>query len=154
MKQVELFSDGSSLGNPGAGGYGVILRFNGYQKELSKGFSNTTNNRMEIAGVIAGLSALKEPCEVTIVTDSQYVIKGMTQWIAGWKKNNWLNSGKQPVKNKDLWQELDAASACHKVKWIWVKGHNGHSENEQCDILARTAATGCCLGEDTGYNNP
>lgn len=151
MKQITLFSDGSSLGNPGPGGYGVILRYKEHEKELSDGYALTTNNRMELLGVITGLQALKEACEVNIITDSQYVINGMTKWIYGWKKKNWTNSANKPVLNKDLWQTLDSLVIKHKVTWTWVKGHDGHEENERCDVLAKNAASQPNLKEDKGY---
>ena len=138
-KQVEIFADGACSGNPGPGGYGTILRYGDQIKELSGGARNTTNNRMELMGVIVGLEALKRPCQVSITTDSQYVYKGITQWIHGWKKNNWKNSQKKAVLNQDLWQRLEQAAAPHQVEWHWVKGHAGHVENERCDELARAA---------------
>lgn len=141
MKEVTLFTDGSCLGNPGPGGYGAILRYKQHEKELSKGYVNTTNNRMELLAVIAGLSSLKERCKVLICTDSQYVKNGIESWIAGWKKNNWKTAARKDVKNKELWQKLDVLCNEHEVSWQWVKGHNGHSENERCDVLARTAAS-------------
>ena len=112
----------------------------GHEKELSQGYELTTNNRMELMAVIAGLSALRESCRVIVTTDSQYVKQGITTWIAGWKKNNWKTSSKTPVKNKDLWQQLDELVQKHELSWCWVKGHNGHAENERCDRLANTAA--------------
>jgi len=138
-QQVEIFADGACSGNPGPGGYGTILRYGDQIKELSGGARNTTNNRMELMGVIVGLEALKRPCQVSVTTDSQYVYKGITQWIHGWKKNNWKNSQKKAVLNQDLWQRLEQAAAPHQVEWHWVKGHAGHVENERCDELARAA---------------
>jgi len=137
---VELFTDGACLGNPGPGGWGTILRFKGNERELSGGEPATTNNRMEMQAVIEGLRALTRPCKVTITTDSQYVLKGMTEWIAGWKKRNWRTADKKAVKNVDLWQELDTLCAPHQIKWVWVRGHDGHIENERVDVLARTEA--------------
>lgn len=140
LKKIEVFTDGSCLGNPGPGGYGVVLRYNGHTKELSCGYFMTTNNRMELMAAIAALESLKAPCDVTITTDSQYVRKGITEWVAGWKRNKWMTSKKEPVKNQDLWVRLDALCQAHKVQWLWVKGHAGHPENERCDVIARTAA--------------
>ena len=140
MKEVKLVSDGSCLGNPGRGGYGVILSYGPHQKELSAGYRHTTNNRMELMAVISGLEALKEPCRVTVVTDSQYVKNGIESWIAKWKRQGWKTSQKTPVKNQDLWVRLDALTQKHELTWQWVKGHAGHPDNERCDELARTAA--------------
>ncbi|ADG94012.1 ribonuclease H [Arcobacter nitrofigilis DSM 7299] len=140
MKKINLYSDGSSLGNPGPGGYGTILEFNGKQKELSGGEDNTTNNRMELKGVIEGLKALKEPCDVHITSDSTYVVKGINEWLSSWIKNNWKSSTKKPVKNDDLWKEYVEVSKNHKILASWVKGHAGHEENERCDILAKEFA--------------
>lgn len=140
MKKINLYSDGSSLGNPGPGGYGTILEFNGKQKELSGGEDNTTNNRMELKGVIEGLKALKEPCDVHITSDSTYVVKGINEWLSSWIKNGWKSSTKKPVKNDDLWKEYVEVSKSHKILASWVKGHAGHEENERCDILAKDFA--------------
>jgi len=141
QKSITIYTDGSCLGNPGPGGYGTILIFKEHRKELSGGFRLTTNNRMELLAAIMGLEALKDQCSVDLTTDSQYVRLGITQWLAGWKRNQWRTSQKQPVKNQDLWQRLDSACQQHTVKWHWVKAHNGHPENERCDQLARAAAT-------------
>jgi ribonuclease HI len=135
-KLIELFTDGACKGNPGPGGWGVLLRYGTTEKELCGGEKNTTNNRMEMLAVISGLEALTKPSTVRIVTDSQYVLKGITEWMVGWKARGWKTAAKQPVKNVDLWQRLDAAVAVHKVQWKWVKGHAGHSENERADQLA------------------
>lgn len=140
MKKINLYSDGSSLGNPGPGGYGTILEFNGNQKELSGGEDNTTNNRMELKGVIEGLKALKEPCDVHITSDSTYVVKGINEWLSSWIKNGWKSSTKKPVKNDDLWKEYVEVSKSHTIIASWVKGHAGHEENERCDILAKEFA--------------
>lgn len=140
MKQVEIFTDGACKGNPGPGGWGVLLRSAGHEKELVGGEPDTTNNRMEMTAVLRGLQALKEPCAVTVHTDSRYVIDGMTQWIFGWQKRGWLNAAKKPVANEDLWRELIAAARPHKVGWQWIKGHSGHPENERCDALASAEA--------------
>ena len=151
MKEVQIFSDGSCLGNPGPGGYGVILRYKDINKELSQGYTHTTNNRMELMAVIVGLSSLKEPCKVTITTDSQYVKNGLTKWLEGWTRNHWVSSSKAPVKNKDLWQRLDKESSRDEITFCWVKGHAGHPENERCDELARTAALGDNKITDEGF---
>ena len=149
-KQVEIFTDGSCLGNPGPGGYGTVLRYKQHEKELSEGFFMTTNNRMELLAAIVGLASLKEPCQVDLTTDSQYVRQGITQWIHNWKKRGWKTTDKKPVKNADLWQRLDSETQRHQVSWHWVKGHAGHPENERCDELARTAAESPDK-DDTGY---
>jgi ribonuclease HI len=138
---VEMFTDGACSGNPGPGGWGAILRMGDREKELSGGEPATTNNRMELMGVIAGLEALKRPCKIRLHTDSKYVLDGATKWIHGWKKNGWRTADKKPVKNVELWQRLDAARVPHKIDWIWVKGHSGHVENERADELARLAIT-------------
>lgn len=140
MKQVDIFTDGACKGNPGPGGWAAILRMGAHEKELVGGAPDTTNNRMEMTAVLSGLSALKEPCAVTVHTDSRYVIDGMTQWIFGWQKRGWVNAAKKPVANEDLWRELIAAARPHKVSWEWVKGHSGHAENERCDALASAEA--------------
>ncbi len=138
-KRVEIFTDGACSGNPGPGGWGAILRYGSAEKELSGGEPETTNNRMELMAAIAALEALKEPCEVHLTTDSEYLRKGITEWIHGWKRNGWRTSGRKPVKNADLWQRLEEAAARHDVHWHWVKGHAGHEENERADALAREA---------------
>lgn len=135
MKKITLFSDGSALGNPGPGGYGVILRYGDTEKELKGSESHTTNNRMELKGVVEGLRALKEPCEVTIVSDSSYVVKGINEWL-----KNWIKRDFKKVKNPDLWKEYIEAAKPHKIEAIWVRGHDGHIENERCDLLAKEAA--------------
>ncbi|OBX11577.1 ribonuclease HI [Gallibacterium genomosp. 3] len=140
-KKVEIFTDGSCLGNPGAGGIGVVLRYKQHQKQLSAGYHLTTNNRMELLAAITALNTLKEPCEVTLYSDSQYLRKGITEWIMLWKRNQWRTSQKKAVKNQDLWIALDQAIQRHHITWHWVKGHAGHPENELCDTLAREAAS-------------
>lgn len=135
-KTVYLFTDGACKGNPGAGGWGVLLRYGGHEKELFGGEAQTTNNRMELMAVLSGLKTLNRPCDVVICTDSQYVKNGMESWIHNWKKNGWKTAGRQPVKNADLWQQLDEQVARHRVRWQWVKGHAGHAENERADALA------------------
>ncbi|WP_108652919.1 ribonuclease HI [Dongshaea marina] len=154
LKQVELYTDGSCLGNPGPGGYGVLMRYQQHTKELSQGYRLTTNNRMELLAALVGLQTLKEPCQIDLYSDSQYLRQGITQWITGWKRNGWKTSNKEPVKNRDLWQLLDQESNRHQVQWHWVKGHSGHPENERCDELARQAATSSNLLEDEGYPEP
>ena len=139
MKHVEIFTDGACSGNPGPGGWGAILRYRGVEKELSGAEPETTNNRMELMAAIAALEALKEPVEVDLYTDSEYLKKGITEWLPQWKARGWKTAAKKPVKNADLWQRLEAAMAPHKVRWHWVKGHAGHAENERADALAREA---------------
>ena len=139
MTSVDIFTDGACSGNPGPGGWGVILRMGEHEKELSGGDPSTTNNRMELTAVIRGLEALKRPSSATIHTDSRYVMDGVTQWMPRWKKNGWKTADKKPVKNEELWRELDALCALHDLKWKWVRGHSGHIENERADELARTA---------------
>lgn len=134
--QVVIYTDGACKGNPGPGGWGALLRCNGQEKELFGGEPDTTNNRMELTAVIAGLDALKRPCQVVVYTDSQYVKKGISEWIHNWKKRGWKTASKEPVKNADLWQQLDASRERHQVEWRWVKGHAGHEFNERADALA------------------
>ena len=134
---VEIFSDGACSGNPGPGGYGTILRHGKHEKELSGYAAETTNNRMEMLGAIAGLEALKRPCRVCLTTDSQYLVKGMTEWIKDWQRKGWKNSKKEEVANRDLWERLLELAKKHQIDWAWVKGHAGHIENERCDELAR-----------------
>ncbi len=139
MYRVEIFTDGACSGNPGAGGWGAILRHRDVEKELSGGEAETTNNRMELTAVIESLKALKKPCDITIYTDSRYVMDGVTKWMPSWKQNNWRTANKKSsVKNIDLWQQLDELLKPHQVQWIWVKGHAGHPENERVDKLARS----------------
>ncbi|MFA7268415.1 MAG: ribonuclease HI [Sterolibacterium sp.] len=134
---VDIFTDGACSGNPGPGGWGAILRSQGQEKELYGGETETTNNRMELTAVIEALKALKRPVQARVHTDSQYVQKGISEWIHAWKKRNWHTAGKQPVKNADLWRSLDREAARHSVEWLWVRGHAGHVENERADALAR-----------------
>jgi len=140
---VEIFTDGACSGNPGPGGYGAILKYGTRIKEITGCEKNTTNNRMELMSVIEALRQLKKPCRVKVTSDSSYVVKGMKEWIPGWIKRNWVNSKKEPVLNRDLWEQLIALSAPHEIEWIWIKGHNGHWENERCDELARNAIKKC-----------
>lgn len=135
-KLVEIYTDGACRGNPGPGGWGAVLRYNGHEKTLHGGEKETTNNRMELMAAIVALETLTRPCEVKMTTDSKYVMHGITEWMANWKKRGWKTSAKKPVKNADLWQRLDQALAPHQVKWHWVKGHSGHPENELADELA------------------
>jgi ribonuclease HI len=134
---IDIYTDGACSGNPGPGGWGAILRYNGTEKELFGGERDTTNNRMEMTAVIEALRALKRSVAVRVHTDSQYVQKGITEWIHGWKKRGWKTAGKAPVKNEDLWRTLDALAAQHRIEWHWVRGHAGHAENERADELAR-----------------
>ena len=136
MKTVNIYTDGACRGNPGDGGWGVLIEYENFSKEYFGGEKNTTNNKMELKAAIEGLKALKETCEVYITTDSKYVMDGITLWIQNWKKNNWMNSSKKEVKNKDLWIELDELTSRHNIKWNWVKGHSGHKKNEIADSLA------------------
>jgi ribonuclease HI len=142
VTNVDIFTDGACSGNPGPGGWGAILRTGEHEKELSGGERATTNNRMELTAVIRGLEALKRSSAVTIHTDSRYVMDGLTQWMPKWKKNGWKTADKKPVKNEDLWRELDVLCAKHDLKWRWVRGHSGHPENERADALARGAIPG------------
>lgn len=139
MKKITIHTDGACSGNPGPGGWGAVLVYNGHEKELSGGEANTTNNRMELMAAIMSLESLKEPCVVALYTDSNYVKNGINQWIHGWKRNGWKTADKKPVKNVELWQRLDAAAARHTIEWHWVKGHNGDEMNERADMLARNA---------------
>ena len=139
MKKVEIFTDGACRGNPGPGGYGSIIRIKGKAEEFRGSAEKTTNNIMELTAAIVALNQLKEPCEVVLTSDSQYLVKGMTEWINGWIRKGWINSSKQPVKNKELWVELDRLNRRHRVSWVWIRGHSGHVENERCDRLANQA---------------
>lgn len=133
---IDAFTDGACRGNPGPGGWGVVLRYRGTEKHFWGGEAHTTNNRMELKAAIAALASLTRPCRVNVTTDSQYVLKGITEWVPGWKRRGWKTADRKPVKNIDLWQELDAQAARHEVKWHWVRGHVGHPENELADLLA------------------
>lgn len=137
MKAVTIHTDGACEGNPGPGGWAAVLRHGARSRELSGGAPATTNNRMELQAAIAALQALKEPCQVKLWTDSEYLRQGITEWLSGWKRRGWRTADKKPVKNEDLWRALDAATARHQVNWQWLKGHAGHPDNERCDVLAR-----------------
>jgi ribonuclease HI len=136
QQAVTIFTDGACKGNPGPGGWGAILRWNGEEREMFGGDPATTNNRMEMTAVIEALTSLKRPCRVAVYTDSQYVQKGISEWISGWKRRGWKTAAKEPVKNVDLWKRLDSLAAGHTVTWHWVRGHDGHAENERADALA------------------
>jgi len=140
LSEVEMFTDGACKGNPGPGGWGVVIRAGAREKELSGGESPTTNNRMELLAAIQGLKALTRPCRVRLYTDSIYVRDGITRWVHGWQRNGWRTADRKPVKNAELWQELIDAAAPHRVEWHWVKGHSGHAENDRADALACAAA--------------
>ncbi len=152
MKEVIAFTDGSCLGNPGPGGWGIILRYANQDKEFSGGFRYTTNNRMELIAAIFALEQLKEPCVVRIYTDSKYLCDAVEKhWLSAWQKNNWRTAGKKCVKNQDLWKRLQLQLVRHKVTFSWIQGHSGHIENERCDVLARIEASKNTLPEDIGF---
>lgn len=140
MKKVQLITDGACIGNPGPGGWASILRYGGHKREIFGSEPHTTNNRMELAAAVEGLRALKEPCDVEVVTDSQYVKNGITKWIHGWKRNGWKTASKVPVMNQDLWTDLDQQVTRHRTHWVWTKGHASHEDNNRCDELANLAA--------------
>lgn len=140
-KQISIFTDGSCLGNPGPGGWAALLQYNGHTKLISGGEDNTTNNRMELTAVIQALKHLRQPCDIQLYTDSKYVMDGATRWIHNWRRNDWRNSQKKPVKNAELWQQLDTLCQKHQIQWHWVKAHAGHEFNEQVDTAARQQAT-------------
>jgi len=140
MTRIEIFTDGACKGNPGPGGWAALLRMGSHEKELSGWEADTTNNRMEMMAVLRALRALTRPCAVDLYSDSKYVIEGMTRWIHGWKRKGWVNASRKPVRNTDLWHELIEAAAPHQIEWHWVKGHDGHPENERVDRLACAAA--------------
>ena len=151
---VEAFTDGACKGNPGPGGWGVVLRRGTTEKELAGGEALTTNNRMELTAAIRALTALKKPCRVTLSTDSRYVMDGLTKWVKGWQRNGWRTADKKPVKNVELWQELVTACARHRITWQWVKGHAGHPDNERADRLASDAAVAAGRAGDQAANRP
>lgn len=140
MSEVEIFTDGACLGNPGPGGWAALLRWSGKERLLAGGEAETTNNRMELMGAIAALEALTRVCEVQLVTDSRYVMQGIEQWLPRWRANGWRTADRKPVKNQDLWQRLAAATEAHHIRWQWVRGHSGHAENERVDQAARSEA--------------
>ncbi|MEX2524857.1 MAG: ribonuclease HI [Gammaproteobacteria bacterium] len=148
-KFVEIFTDGACRGNPGPGGWGALLRYNGTEKELYGAEAATTNNRMELTAAIKALEALKEPCDVQLTTDSNYVKNGITLWIGNWKSKGWRTADKKPVKNIDLWQQLDELCNRHDIEWYWVEGHSGHAENERADALANRAIDEMLMAEDS-----
>jgi len=155
MSRIDIYTDGACKGNPGPGGWGALLVAGQHEKELFGGELDTTNNRMELRAVIEALNALTRACEVTVHTDSQYVQKGISEWIHGWKARGWKTAAREPVKNADLWQALDAAQARHRVEWRWVRGHNGHAGNERADALAnRGVATATRLQHIESDGNP
>ena len=140
MKEIEIHTDGACLGNPGPGGWAALLRYKGHEREVAGGEGHTTNNRMELMAAIMGLETLTEPCRIMLQTDSQYVRQGITEWMSGWVRRNWKTAGGDPVKNRDLWERLHAATGRHQIEWRWVKGHNGDPDNERVDQMARDAA--------------
>lgn len=154
-ESVIVHTDGACRGNPGPGGWGALLTYRGREREMSGGERSTTNNRMELTAVIRALAALKRPCRVTVVTDSEYVMKGITEWLAGWKRRGWRTASKKPVKNKELWETLDNELSRHEVSWEWVRGHSGHPGNERADALARAGIPGRArqTGEPTETGN-
>ena len=147
-RAVEIFTDGACRGNPGPGGWGALLRYDGAERELSGAAPETTNNRMELMAAIMALQTLKRPCQVRLTTDSSYVKDGIMEWIAAWKRKGWRTAAKKPVKNQDLWERLDALADRHKIEWRWVKGHSGHAENERVDALANKAIDQLLAGGD------
>ena len=152
LKKVEIYTDGASLGNPGPGGYGVILEFQGHRKELSGGYRYTTNNRMEMLAAIVGLEALKERCQVTLYSDSEYLVNAVNKgWAKRWRAKGWMRTANDPARNPDLWERLLQLCEKQEIEFVWVKGHAGHSENERCDQLAREAAQGDSLLPDVAY---
>ncbi|MGE9269733.1 MAG: ribonuclease HI [Verrucomicrobiales bacterium] len=152
LKNVTIHTDGACRGNPGPGGFGVVMTSGKHRIELSEGYSRTTNNRMELLAAIVGLESLTQACQVTLWSDSRYLIDAMTKgWLQGWKRKGWVTSNRQPVKNRDLWERLEQATANHEIEWRWLRGHVGHKENERCDELAVAAAKGPNLHDDLGY---
>ncbi|MDA8678411.1 ribonuclease HI [Luminiphilus sp.] len=147
MRSVRAYTDGACSGNPGPGGWGVVLQFGDHERELKGGESDTTNNRMELTAAIEALKALKEPCHIALTTDSTYVKDGITKWLSNWKRNGWKTAAKKPVKNQDLWQQLEDCVAQHTVEWLWVKGHSGHPENERADTLANEGMSALKRGD-------
>lgn len=153
MKSLTIYTDGACSGNPGSGGYGIVMLYGTYRKEISQGYRHTTNNRMELLAVITALKALKETCKVTLYSDSKYVIDSITKgWVYNWQKKGWIKSDKKKAQNVDLWEELLPLLKMHDVNFVWVKGHADNKENERCDYLATTAAAGSNLPADSGYS--
>ena len=152
MKKVEIYTDGGARGNPGPGGFGAVVTFSRHRKELNGAFDHTTNNRMELMAAIVALGILKEPCAITLHSDSKYLVDAMTKgWLTGWKKRGWIKSDKKPVLNRDLWKQLDQATGGHTISWKWVKGHAGNELNERCDALVHEAIDAGDWVEDSGY---
>lgn len=152
MKKVDIHTDGACRGNPGPGGFGVVLVSGKHRLEVSQGFAHTTNNRMELFAAIAALETLTRPCQVRLWSDSRYLVDAMTKgWLQGWKRKGWITSNRQPVKNRDLWERLEAAAEDHQIEWKWLRGHAGHKENERCDELAVAASNGRDLPVDVGF---
>ena len=151
-EQIEIFTDGACRGNPGPGGWGVLLRYQGKERTLHGGEAETTNNRMELMAAIIGLESLKESCKVTLTTDSKYVMSGITDWINNWKKRGWKTASRKSVKNEDLWRRLDDVSQQHEINWLWVKGHSGHRENEMVDALANRGVDELLLQNNKGVS--
>jgi len=149
--KVDIYTDGSCIGNPGPGGYGAVLVSGGRRKEISQGFKRTTNQRMELMAVIAALDTLKKPADIRLYTDSMYVRNGITSWVRNWVRNGWKTAGKKPVRNRDLWERLIDLADRHEIEWKWIKGHAGHRENERCDELANAASRAGDRVEDRGY---
>jgi len=153
LKKVDIHTDGACRGNPGPGGFGVVMVSGKHRLELSEGYAHTTNNRMELLAAIVALETLTKPCEVRLWSDSRYVVDAMSKgWLLGWKRKGWVTSNRQPVKNRDLWERLDAATAEHEVEWKWLRGHAGHKENERCDELAVAASQASGLPADEGFD--
>ncbi|GAA5106113.1 ribonuclease HI [Orbus sasakiae] len=148
LKKIDIYTDGSCLGNPGPGGYAAILKYKQTERVLTEGYFLTTNNRMELLAAIVALEALKQKCDITLYSDSQYLRNGILTWIHNWKKNGWRTANKKAVKNADLWLRLDKAVNQHSIHWVWVKGHAGHVENERCDIIAKESANSPTLNDD------
>ncbi len=152
MKKIKIITDGACLGNPGPGGWACILRYGDHKREIFGWAPHTTNNRMELTAAIEGLRSLREPCDVEVVTDSEYLRNGITSWIVGWKKKNWMTAAKKPVVNRDLWEDLDAHAARHQIHWAWTKGHATHADNNRADELASVAARERRKSADAGFD--
>ncbi len=152
MKKIKIVTDGACLGNPGPGGWACILRYGDHKREIFGWAPHTTNNRMELTAAIEGLRILREPCNVEVITDSEYLRNGITSWISGWKKKNWMTAAKKPVVNRDLWEDLDAHAGMHRIQWAWTKGHASHADNNRADELASLAARERRKSTDTGFD--